>query len=138
VQWRKTISRVNIGFIPDGNRRWAVDHGLPKEAGYAAGINTGVVLFERCKNAGLKALPIYCFNSGQHERLHSEHASAMPALAFAFEIERRGAALLVVGDEKPRRNSPERFKRIPASARSAELVKIYWSSLWVGWNPGPL
>src|SRR5664279_716705 len=24
----------HIGFIPDGNRRWAMDHGLPKEAGY--------------------------------------------------------------------------------------------------------
>ena len=23
----------HVGFIPDGNRRWATDHGLPKEAG---------------------------------------------------------------------------------------------------------
>ena len=23
----------HVGFIPDGNRRWAVGHGLPKEAG---------------------------------------------------------------------------------------------------------
>ncbi len=22
----------HVGFIPDGNRRWAMDHGLPKEA----------------------------------------------------------------------------------------------------------
>ena len=39
----------HIGFIPDGNRRWAVDHGLPKEAGYGPGINPGLQLFERCK-----------------------------------------------------------------------------------------
>ncbi len=27
----------HVGFIPDGNRCWAKDHGLPKEAGYAHG-----------------------------------------------------------------------------------------------------
>ena len=39
----------HVGFIPDGNRRWAVDHGLPKEAGYAHGLNPGLLLFEQCK-----------------------------------------------------------------------------------------
>ena len=31
----------HVGFIPDGNRRWAIDHGLPKQAGYAYGIAPG-------------------------------------------------------------------------------------------------
>jgi len=46
----------HIGFIPDGNRRWATNHGLPKEAGYAHGINpmscfewsVGLIREERC------------------------------------------------------------------------------------------
>jgi hypothetical protein len=44
----------HIGFIPDGNRRWVVDHGLPKETGYAHGINPGLLLFEKCKECGIK------------------------------------------------------------------------------------
>jgi undecaprenyl diphosphate synthase len=32
----------HVGFIPDGNRRWATDHGLPKEAGYEHGYRPGV------------------------------------------------------------------------------------------------
>ena len=54
----------HIGFIPDGNRRWAVDHGLPKEAGYAHGIDPGLLLFERCKECGIKETSIYCFTQG--------------------------------------------------------------------------
>jgi hypothetical protein len=49
----------HIGFIPDGNRRWAVDHGLPKEAGYAHGIDPGLLLFEKCKECGIKETSIY-------------------------------------------------------------------------------
>jgi len=48
---KNTIPR-HVGFIPDGNRRWAVDHGLPKEAGYAQGINPGLLLYEKCKEYG--------------------------------------------------------------------------------------
>ena len=51
----------HVGFIPDGNRRWAVDHGLPKEAGYAQGINPGLLLYEKCKECGIQEASIYCF-----------------------------------------------------------------------------
>ena len=66
----------HVGFIPDGNRRWAVNHDLPKETGYAHGINPGLLLFDRCKEYGIKEASIYCFtqvtSSGQlfrHRRL---------------------------------------------------------------------
>ena len=41
---KKNIPR-HVGFIPDGNRRWAMDHGLSKEAGYDHGINPGLQLY---------------------------------------------------------------------------------------------
>ena len=44
----------NVGFIPDGNRRWATDHSFPKEAGYVHGINTGLLLCEKCKELGIE------------------------------------------------------------------------------------
>jgi len=43
----------HVGFIPDGNRRWAADHGLPKHSGYQAGIGPGLALYEMCKRRGI-------------------------------------------------------------------------------------
>ncbi len=46
----------HVGFIPDGNRRWAQKRGLDKEAGYAQGIAPGIQLFEQCRERGIEAL----------------------------------------------------------------------------------
>jgi undecaprenyl diphosphate synthase len=90
----------HVGFIPDGNRRWAMDRGLPKEAGYAHGIDPGFVLYEQCKERGIKEVSIYCFTQDNTKRpAIQKQAFSDACVAFAFEIERRGAALLVVGDE---------------------------------------
>lgn len=51
----------HIGFIPDGNRRWAVEHGLAKEIGYAHGIAPGLQLYEICKRSGIGEVSNYCF-----------------------------------------------------------------------------
>ena len=90
----------HVGFIPDGNRRWAKDHGLPKEAGYAYGINPGLLLCERCKECGIKEVSIYGFTQDNTRRSSiQKQAFSEACVAFAFEIARLGAALLVVGDE---------------------------------------
>lgn len=44
----------NIGVIPDGNSRWAVARGLPKEGGYQAGIAPRRGLFEIFQGLGVK------------------------------------------------------------------------------------
>ena len=90
----------HIGFIPDGNRRWAVNQGLPKENGYAHGIDPGLSLYEICKKRGIVEASIYCFTQDNTKRPPSQKLAFTDAsVAFALEIARRGAALLVVGDE---------------------------------------
>ena len=89
-----------MGFIPDGNRRWAVAHGLPKEAGYAHGIKPGLLLYDRCKEYGIKEISIYCFTQDNAKRSSiQKQAFSDACVTFALEVARRGAALLVVGDE---------------------------------------
>lgn len=90
----------HVGFIPDGNRRWAVDQGLPKEAGYAHGIEPGMELYDRCKKYGVNEISIYDFTQENTKRpsIH-KLAFSHACVTFALEIARRGAALLVVGDE---------------------------------------
>ncbi len=90
----------HVGFIPDGNRRWATDHGLPKEAGYAHGIDPGLRLYEKCKERGIEEVSIYCFTQDNTKRpAIQKQAFRKACVAFSSEIVRRGAALLVVGDE---------------------------------------
>lgn len=90
----------HVGFIPDGNRRWAADHGLSKEAGYAYGIEPGLVLCEQCIERGIEEISIFGFTQDNTKRPSVQKQSFTEAtVAFAFEVARRGAALLVVGDE---------------------------------------
>lgn len=90
----------HVGFIPDGNCRWAVDHGLLKEAGYAKGISPALLLYEQCEKCGIQEASIYCFTQDNTKRPSiQKQAFSDASVAFAFEIARRDTALLVVGDE---------------------------------------
>jgi undecaprenyl diphosphate synthase len=90
----------HVGFIPDGNRRWAAGQGLPKQSGYQAGIGPGLALFEMCESRGIPEVSVYGFTQDNTKRPSVQiHAFRTACVAFALEIARRGAALLVVGDE---------------------------------------
>ncbi len=96
---RSSLPR-HVGFIPDGNRRWAVEHGLAKSDGYTFGIAPGLHLFEMCQERGIKEASIYCFTQDNTRRPSTQkHAFTEATVTFAEEIARRGAAVLVVGDE---------------------------------------
>jgi undecaprenyl diphosphate synthase len=58
----------HVGFIPDGTRRWPLDHGLTKEAGYVHGIDPGLLLYEKFKKFGIKEASIYCFTQDNTKR----------------------------------------------------------------------
>jgi undecaprenyl diphosphate synthase len=93
----------HIGFIPDGNRRWACARQLPKEAGYASGIAPGLALFELCRSLEIEEVSVYGFTQDNTRRPAAQTERFRAAcVEFALEIERRGAALLVVGDEHSR------------------------------------
>ena len=90
----------HVGFIPDGNRRWASNRGLPKEEGYAHGIAPGLLLYEQCKQAAIDEISVYCFTKDNTKRPSvQKDAFKQASVALALQIAERGAALLVVGDE---------------------------------------
>jgi undecaprenyl diphosphate synthase len=90
----------HVGFIPDGNRRWAVGQGLSKQMGYQAGIEPGLALYEICKSRGIPEVSVYGFTQDNTKRPSVQiDAFRSACVRFALEITRRGAALLVVGDE---------------------------------------
>ncbi len=132
----------HIGFIPDGNRRWALNRGLPKEAGYAHGIDPGLLLYEKCKESGVQEVSIYCFTQDNTKRPSAQkRAFSTACVAFALEIARRGAALLVVGDDTSRQ-FPEALKefrqRRGAGIRMNLLVNYGWEWDLMGLKNGGL
>lgn len=91
----------HIGFIPDGNRRWAVEKGLEKQEGYAHGILPGLALIEACKSLGIEEVSVYGFTQDNTRRPTVQKESFSQAcVEFALAVAQRGAALLVVGDDK--------------------------------------
>ncbi len=85
----------HVGFIPDGNRRWAAGQGLPKQSGYQAGIEPGLALYEMCKSRGIPEVSVYGFTQDNTKRPSIQiEAFRSACVAFAAEIIRRGAALL--------------------------------------------
>ena len=96
---RASVPR-HVGFIPDGNRRWAVSRGLSKEEGYSSGIGPGLSLFEMCKDRGIPEVSVYGFTQDNTKRPAAQiQAFRSACITFASDVARRGAALLVVGDD---------------------------------------
>ena len=90
----------HVGFIPDGNRRWAVDQGLGREAGYERGIEPGLRLFEACRALSIPEVSVYGFTQDNTRRPGPQAKMFREAcVLFAEEISRRGSSLLVVGDD---------------------------------------
>lgn len=112
----------HVGFIPDGNRRWAQAHALPKEAGYRYGIEPGLVLYEACKALGIPEVSVYGFTQDNNKRPNvQKDAFKRACVAFANELARRGAALLVVGDERSGQFPAE---LLPYRSRRGDGIKV--------------
>lgn len=89
----------HIGFIPDGNRRWAEQRGLARGEGYAAGIEPGLLLLEECARLSIAELSIYGFTQ-ENTRRPREQTQAFRAacVEFARRAAERGVALRILGD----------------------------------------
>jgi undecaprenyl diphosphate synthase len=97
----KSFSRLprHVGFIPDGNRRWADRRGLPRSGGYAAGLLPGLHLLEVCKDLGIEEASVYGFTKDNTRRPKEQTEAFREAcVQFAHQALERGVALLVLGD----------------------------------------
>lgn len=112
----------HVGFIPDGNRRWALERGLSKEDGYQHGITPGVALFEKCRDIGIEEISIYGFTKDNTKRPSAQKMRFTRAcIEFASQVTQKGAALLVVGDAGSRQ-FPKQLN--PYLVRSSGDVKV--------------
>jgi len=58
----------HIGYIIDGNRRWAKKHGLPNYEGHLAGYNTVKEIVTETFKSGVKNISVYSFSTENYKR----------------------------------------------------------------------
>lgn len=107
----------HIGVIPDGNRRWAQQHGLSKEAGYAYGIEPGFRLYQHCLELGIEEMTFYGYTQDNTKRPAVQRIAFQKACVDAVnKLSQWDASLLVVGNTDsplfPRELLPFTGKRV--------------------------
>ena len=58
----------HIGFILDGNRRWAVENGLPKLVGHKKGYENLKTIADECFSRGISIVSTYIFSTENWNR----------------------------------------------------------------------
>ena len=58
----------HIGFILDGNRRWAVENGLPKLIGHKKGYENLKTIADECFKRGVEVVSAYIFSTANWNR----------------------------------------------------------------------
>lgn len=74
----------HIGYILDGNRRWAKKHGLPTYEGHLAGYNALKDVIHATADAGVKYISFYTFSTENWNRAEDEVRSLMRLIRRLF------------------------------------------------------
>jgi undecaprenyl diphosphate synthase len=95
-------STLHAGIIMDGNGRWALARGLPREAGHRAGVDSVSRVVEAAPEAGIGILSLFAFSSDNWRRPRPEVDALMRLLALYLGKEaercgRNGVRLEIIG-----------------------------------------
>lgn len=63
---------IHIGFIMDGNGRWAIRRGMPRTYGHKQGVEALKRVVEECYNIGIKYLSFFVFSTENWKRPKEE------------------------------------------------------------------
>src|ERR1017187_6788222 len=80
-------STLHTGIIMDGNGRWALARGLPREAGHRAGVECVSRIVEAAPAAGIGILTLFAFSSDNWRRPRAEVAALLRLLQVYLEKE---------------------------------------------------
>lgn len=78
------VTPQHIGYIVDGNRRWAKQHGLPTYEGHLAGYNALKEVAFANLDAGIKYMSIYIFSTENWKRSQEEIKGLMSLIFRLF------------------------------------------------------
>lgn len=96
---------IHVGYILDGNRRWAKKHGLPTYEGHLAGLTALEEVLEATIDAGVEYISFYTWSTENWNRAESEVKAMMKLIRRIFknEIQKlidKGCKLVVMGSQE--------------------------------------
>ena len=94
----------HIGFIMDGNGRWAKKRGMPREYGHRFGAETFRKTLEYCSTLNIKAVTFYVFSTENWKRPKKEVDSIMKLLDKYLDdcdkiLSKHNARFIFIGDK---------------------------------------
>lgn len=109
----------HIGYILDGNRRWAKKHGLPTYEGHLAGYNALKDVIEATAEAGVEYISFYTFSTQNWGRAEEEVRGIMKLMRRLFKTDikqlvKDGYKVVILGGDE---NVPDDIRQIAAEAQ---------------------
>ena len=97
-----TSAPAHIGYILDGNRRWAKKHGLPIYEGHLAGFTALRDVIDATADAGVKYISFYTWSTENWKRTEEEVKGFMNLTRRLFasefkDLHKKGYKLVVLG-----------------------------------------
>lgn len=122
----------HIGFILDGNRRWAKQHGLKTIEGHLAGYKNLKKIAESCWEKGISYMSCYLFSTENWQRSSDEVGYLMSLtlrviLKDAQELHAKNVRLLIVGS----RDKLDK-KLVKSIEKAEELTKNNTAGTFIG------
>ncbi|MGN0665112.1 MAG: polyprenyl diphosphate synthase [Huintestinicola sp.] len=118
---------LHVGFIMDGNGRWAVKRGLPRTYGHHQGAKVFKETVESCRQLGIKYATFYAFSTENWSRPQEEVKELMKLfdeyLKDAFQFSGKKIRIKFLGDKSPFPDSL-REKMIRLERESAEYDEM--------------
>ncbi len=89
----------HVGIIPDGNRRWADQRGLPRGEGYRPGVDAALRVFSELERLGISEISVYGFTQENVHRPPEQRKAFQGACVEAVaRLSELNAELRTVGD----------------------------------------
>ncbi len=96
---------AHIAIIMDGNGRWAMQRGLPRNAGHRVGVEALRQTVRTCGEIGVKYLTVFAFSSENWSRPQTEITELMGLLKLFIrrdlaELHKNGVRVRVIGERE--------------------------------------
>ena len=138
TSFSRSIPKLHVAILLDGNGRWAAARGLPRHEGHRAGVAAVRRIMRAAPSLGIGTLTLYAFSSNNWERPSNEVTSLLSLLEDylrneAAECVAANVRLRVIGrrDRIPRSlvDAIETAERSTAAGRALELrIALDYSS----------
>lgn len=96
---------THVGYILDGNRRWARKYGLPTYEGHLAGYNALYDVIEATADAGVACISLYTFSTQNWSRAEEEVSGILKIIRRMFRgtlkrLTKDGHRVVVLGSRE--------------------------------------